>query len=186
MAFPDIIRTAAYQEALRTPPVITRPPASRWAIREPHLLNSYRIREAGFRLDHVIRRALNPNNNPEWPQLWQMSAIRAFVEVIEGLLSSAHFPNADEVHAFIRPRLDLAGEIIRRVDAALAQEGRLSISSDGFRQEVVILCTPLHLNVHDLVFENPLYQIEKDDYGPFSGVTREQQQLLSCMRLYWS
>jgi len=186
MAFPDLIRTAAYQEALRTPPVITRPPASRWAIREPHLLHSYRIREAGFRLDHLIRRALDPNSNPEWPQLWQMSAIKAFVEVIAAMLSSAHFVNADEVSAFIGPRLDLAREIIRRVDAALSQEGRPSISSDGFRQEVTILCTPLGLNIEALVFENPLYQIEKNDYGPFSGATREQQQLLYGMRLYWT
>jgi hypothetical protein len=186
MAFPDLIRTAAYQEALRTPSVITRPPASRWAIREAHLLHSYRIREAGFRLDHLIRRALDPNRNPEWPQLWQLSAVKAFVEVIDDMLSSAHFANANEVDAFIGPRLDLAREIIRRVDTALAHEGRPPISSDGFRQEVTILRTPLGFKIEDLVFENPLHEIEKNYYGPFRSVSRQQQDLLYAMQLYWS
>src|SRR5689334_946624 len=122
MAFPDLIRTPTYQQALRTPDLIEREPASRWAVREPHLLPSYQIREAGFRLDHLIRNALDPNRNPVWPPLWRCSAIKAFVEVIEAKLSSTRFPNEGEVHAFIDPRLDLAREIIRRMDEGLARE----------------------------------------------------------------
>lgn len=186
MAFPDLIRTSAYQESLRTPDLIERPPASRWAVREPHLLASYQIREGGFRLDHLIRNALDPNRNPEWPQLWQMSAIKAFVEVIEARLSSTHFPNADEVHAFIDPRLDLAREIIRRMDEALLEEGYPHVASDGFRQVVAVHGTQVGVRVEDLVFENPLAVIAKADYGPLSGVTPKQRELLLQMRLYWT
>ena len=100
-----------------------RAPASRWAVREPHLLASYEIREAGFRLDHLIRNALDPQRNPDWPPLWRCSAIKAFIEIIEARLSSTQFANPDEVHAFIDPRLNRAREIIRRMDVAQVTEG---------------------------------------------------------------
>src|SRR5205085_9654387 len=129
-------QTPTYQQALRTPDLMARAPASRWAVREPHLLPSYQIREAGFRLDHLIRNALDPNRNPDWPSLWRCSAIKAFIEIVEAKLSSTKFTNADEVHAFIDPRLDLAREIIRRMDVALVKEDYAPITSDGFRQAV--------------------------------------------------
>jgi hypothetical protein len=134
VAFPDLIQMPTYQQALRTPDLMGRAPASRWAIREPHLLASCQIREAGFRLDHLIRNALDPNRNPDWPPRWQCSAIKAFVEVIEAKLSATQFVNPDEVHPFIDPRLVLAREIIRRMDDALVKDGYPPVSSDGFRQ----------------------------------------------------
>jgi hypothetical protein len=185
MAFPDLIRTPTYQQSLKTPDVIFRDPASRWAIRESHLLASYQIREAGFRLDHLIRRALDPNANPDWPPLWICSAIKTFIEVIEGKLSSTQFENVSEVHAFIGPRIDLAREIIRRCDVALIQHSRDPVSSDGFRQDVTIRGTALGISVEDLVFENPLCAIQVND-GPFSAVTQTQRELLLHMRLYWT
>ena len=185
MAFPDLIQTPTYQQGLRTPDLMGRAPASRWAVREPHLLTSYQIREAGFRLDHLIRNALNPNSNPDWPPRWRCSAIKAFVEVIEAKLSSTHFANPDEVHDFIDPRLDLAREIIRRMDEALAREGYPPISSDGFRQEVAVHGTQVGVQIDDLVFENPLQEIEENGYGPFSTATKQHRELLIAMRLYW-
>src|SRR5438105_15405956 len=117
---------------------MARAPASRWAVREPHLLPSYEIREAGFRLDHLIRNALDPQRNPDWPPLWRCSAVKAFVEIIEARLSSTQFTNPEEVHAFIDPRLDLAREIIRRMDEAFVKADYPPISSDGFRQDVAV------------------------------------------------
>jgi hypothetical protein len=185
MAFPDLIHTPAYEQALRTPDVMGHDPASRWAVREPQLLASYQIREAGFRLDHLIRNALDPNRNPVWPQLWQMSAIKAFVELIEAKLSSTSFANRDEVHEFIDPRLDLAKEIMRRMDEALVKEGYPPISSDGFRQEVAVHGTQVGIQIEDLVFENPLCAIQAGGYGPHSSVTGKRRELLIAMSIYW-
>ena len=165
---------------------MARAPASRWAVREPHLLPSYEIREAGFRLDHLIRNALDPNRNPEWPPLWRCSAIKAFIEIVEAKLSSTEFTNADEVHAFIDPRLDLAREIIRRMDDALVKEGYPPISSDGFRQDVAVHGTRVGVRIEDLVFENPLQQIEENGYGPSSTATKQHHELHIAMRAYWS
>lgn len=163
-----------------------RAPASRWAVREPHLLPSYQIREAGFRLDHLIRNALDPNSNPDWPPLWRCSAIKAFVEIIEAKLSLTEFANPDEVHAFIDPRLDLAREIIRRMDEALAKEGYPPISTDGFRQAVAVHGTQVGVHIEELVFENPLREIEENGYGPSSTATKQHHELLLAMRAYWS
>jgi hypothetical protein len=163
-----------------------RAPASRWAVREPHLLPSYEIREAGFRLDHLIRNALDPNRNPDWPPLWRCSAIKAFVEVIEAKLSSTQFANSDEVHAFIDTRLHLAHEIIRRMDEALAKEGCAPVSANGFRQEVAVHGTQVGVQIEDLVFENPLQEIEENGYGPFSTATKQHRELLIAMRIYWT
>ena len=186
MAFPDLIQTPTYQQALRTPDVISRAPASRWAVREPYLLPSYQIREAGFRLDHLIRNALDPNRNPDWPPLWRCSAIKAFIEIVEAKLYSTKFTNADEVHAFIDPRLDLAREIIRRMDEALVKEGYPPISSDGFRQAVAVHGTQVGVQIEDLVFENPLCAIQEGGYGPLSSITGKQRELLLAMRAYWN
>jgi hypothetical protein len=147
---------------------------------------SYEIREAGFRLDHLIRNALDPNRNPDWPPLWRCSAIKAFVEVIEAKLSSTAFANPDEVHAFIDPRLDLATQIIRRLDEALLKEGYPPISSDGFRQEVAVHGSQVGVEIEDLVFETPLCAIQAGGYGPPSSVTGKQRELLTAMRVYWS
>jgi len=163
-----------------------RAPASRWAVREPHLLASYQIREAGFRLDHLIRNALDPNRNPEWPPLWRCSAMKSFVEIIDAKLSSTQFANPDEVHAFIEPRLNLAREIIRRMDKALVKEGDARVSSDGFRQEVAVHGTQVGVQIEDVVFENPLQEIEENGYGPFSTATKQHRELLIAMRVYWS
>jgi hypothetical protein len=186
VAFPDLVQTPAYQQALRTPDLMGRASASRWAVREPHLLPSYQIREAGFRLDHLIRNALDPQRNPEWPPLWRCSAIKAFVEIIEAKLSSTQFANPDEVHAFIGPRLDLAREIIRRMDEALVKEGYAPVSSEGFRQEVAVHGTQVGVQIEDVVFENPLQEIEENGYGPFSTATKQHRELLIAMRVYWS
>ena len=184
MAFPDLIRTPAYQQALRTPSVMGRAPATAWAVREPHLLASYQIREAGFRLDHLVRRALDPNSYPDWPPLWICSAIKTFLEVIEAKISSVRFPNVTEVHEFIDPRLELARAIIARTDRALVEDGRAPISSDGFRQEVVVHGTQIGISIDDIIFENPLSSIQAA-VSAFS-TTREQSDLLSLMRLYWN
>jgi hypothetical protein len=106
--------------------------------------------------------------------------------IIEAKLSSTHFANPDEVHAFIDPRLDLAREIIRRMDDALVKEGYPPISSDGFRQEVVVHGTQVGVEIEELVFENPLREIEEKGYGPFSTATKQHRELLIAMRAYWS
>ena len=117
--------------------------------------------------------------------LWRCSAIKAFVEVIEAKLSSTEFSNPGEVHAFIDPRLDLAREIIRRMDKALVKEGDARVSSDGFRQEVAVHGTQVGVQIEDLVFENPLQEIEENGYGPFSTATKRHRELLIAMRVYW-
>jgi hypothetical protein len=150
------------------------------------LVPSYQIREAGFRLDHLIRNALDPNKHPDWPPLWRCSAIKGFVEIIDAKLSLTQFANPDEVHAFIDPRLDLAREIIRRMDKALVKEGYPPISSDGFRQDVAVHGTQVGIELEDLVFENPLCAIQAGGYGPLSSVTGKQRELLTAMRIYWN
>src|SRR5438067_10067921 len=102
--------------------------------------------------------------------------------MIDAKLSSTRFGNRDEVHAFIDPRLDLAREIIQRMDEALVKEGYPPISSGGFRQDVAVHGTQVGIKLEDLVFENPLCAIQAGGYGPLSSITGKQRELLSAMR----
>jgi len=158
-----------------------RAPARDWAAREPHLLPSYQIREAGFRLDHLIRNSLNPNANPHWPTVWRCSAIKLFLELIEEKLRAAKFANPDEVSTFIGPRLDLARAIVERTDQALIERSHPPVSSDGFRQEIITKGG----DVEQIVFENPLAILQRDDVGPFRGLSEQQTSLLWTLKNYW-
>src|SRR5438067_12879981 len=106
--------------------------------------------------------------------------------MIDAKLSSTRFGNRDEVHAFIDPRLDLAREIIHRMDEALVKEVYPPISSDGFRQDVAVHGTQVGVQLEDLVFENPLQHIEENGYGPSSTATKQHHELHIAMRVYWS
>jgi hypothetical protein len=183
MAYPDLIATPAYQEAMRARPMMERDPASRWAAREPTMLHSYQLRDAGARLDHLIRNALDPNRNPNWPPLYLCSALKAFLEVIEATLPRMRFDEPAKAHAYIEPRLELAREIIARADKALVESGHDVISSAGFRQVVVKHEAQNDFRFEDIVFENPLCDIARDR-GPF-GPSRTQDRFHTDMMVYW-
>jgi hypothetical protein len=180
VCYPDLIETPIYQQAMRTPPVINRHPA-RMALaeREQHLRDAYQIREAGLRLDHLVRRALDPNYSDLLPPVYLCSAIKAFLELIEARLPSMSFPEPDQAHGFIAPRLALCREIIARTDRALIAAGYNPITSAGFRQVVL----QYGVQVEDIVFDNPLLLIDQM-IGPF-GRTGAQQEFLTKMRSYW-
>jgi len=65
-----------------------------------------------------MRRALNPDIYPDWPPLYLLSAIKAFVETIEEHLPRMHFPDVAGMHTYVDPRLALTHEILRRCDAS--------------------------------------------------------------------
>jgi len=107
------------------------------------------------------------------------------VELIDAKLSSVRFANADEVHALIGPRLELCRAIIDRTDRALIKGGRDPISSDGFRQAIIINGA----RVEDLVFENPLRGFQAEDRLPFSSLTKQleaRRRKASALRLRFS
>jgi hypothetical protein len=179
MAYPDLIATPAYQQAIRARPVMERDPASRWAAREPSALHSYQLRDAGARLDHLIRNALDPDRYPDWPPLYLCSAIKAVYEVIDAQYLKMTFPEPEKALAYIKPRMDLAEEIIARTDRGLVDSGQHPITSDGFRQTLA----KHQARIEDIVFENPLCDNARA-VGPF-GSTREQDAFLLDMRVYW-
>lgn len=182
MAFPDLTATPAYQDTCRTLPVMGAAPAS--SRRDPRYLHSYQLRDAGSRLDHLVRRALNPDVFPDWPPLYLLSAIKAFVETIEEHSPRMHFPDDAGMRAYIDPRLALAREILRRCDERLVECGDHPVTSAGFRQHVAQFESQFRFPFTDIVFENPLCMIEQA-YGPFSR-TQRQERFHTAMLVYWN
>jgi len=61
MAFPELIKTPVYQQALLTPSVMIRLLAN-YMTSDSRFLDPFKVREAGLKLDHLMRRALHPND----------------------------------------------------------------------------------------------------------------------------
>jgi hypothetical protein len=132
----------------------------------------------------LVRRALNPDVYPDWPPLYLLSAIRAFVETIDEHLPGMQFPDVAGMHAHIDPRLALAREILRRCDARLVECGDPPVTSAGFRQHMAQYESQFCFPFEDIVFENPLCVIEQA-YGPFSR-TQRQERFHTAMLIYWN
>jgi hypothetical protein len=183
MAFPDLIHTPVYQNALRTPDVLSDSPAKyqpqkRGAFENHHY---YQLLSAAFRLDHLMRRALDPNDYPDWPPIYLCSAMKTFVEVIEAKLPSMRPSNQAYIMGLLEPRLEICREIIRRMDQKLAKEGRNPISSDGFRQDM-ITCG---LQVEEIIFENPVYVISRTWFHAGVGHSSKETEQFYSVSHYW-
>jgi hypothetical protein len=112
MAFPDLFQLPVYQQALHTPSVMIRLPATHAAERDKKSgdRDLYRLREAGFKLDHMMRNALSPDRYPDWPPLHICSAIKTFLEVIDGWLPRIRLGRDEaDARANIQPWLDICG-----------------------------------------------------------------------------
>ncbi len=157
MAFPDLIHTEIYQQALLTKDLMWDLPAKNQTqeLRPRHNHDYWKLLSAAFKLDHIIRRALDPNRFPNWPPLERCSAIKTFIEVIDANLPTMRPDGL--IRGSLEDRLVICREIIRRVNQQLIKEDRSQISSDGFRQEV--LTCGLGLQIDDIVFENPIRDI---------------------------
>lgn len=178
MDFNDLRQTPVYRTALTTSSVIGSRPARLTSAKEAHLRESYELRDAALRLDHLIRRALSPSLY--FPEMYHLSAIKAFIEVIEPRLPHMRLIDQPKALAFVMPRLELANRIIERADAMLIEARYPTVSSQEFRDFVTVSgFTP-----EAAIWDNPMYQIDVASY-PF-GPGFEQGLTYQAFRSHWS
>jgi hypothetical protein len=178
MNLTDLRHTPVYDRALLTPNVMGRYPAHlRLAREHKHLIKDEEVFDAGLRLDHLIRNALNPEFHTNFPSWKKLSAIKLFLEVIDQKMRT--FQLLPQTIAFIQPRLEFCQEMLRRADQDLALWEREPVSSDAFRQLVIThKCT-----VEEIVFQNPFYNGGGNNYLAYFGEVKNH--FYNKIEYYW-
>lgn len=178
MDFDTLRQSPVYQQALRTNPTMLRAPARFATGSDAHLRESYELRDATLRLDHIMRRALMYDGG--FPFMGHLSAIKAFIETIEPRLPHMNLPQRAEGLAFVRPRLELAKQILAEADRILVQHGYKPVTSQGFHDLVV----SSGYTMFQIVWDNPFYEMNQNP-GPF-GRTNDQDRIMYRFLLtYW-
>ena len=113
------------------------------------LIDDIKVCEAGLRLDHLIRNALDPSFHRNFPSMDHLSAINFFVEQINERMQAV--PLLEKTRDFIEPRLRLCREMLTQADAELAENGYPPVSSSDFNQVILTNCQ----TSESIVFNNP-------------------------------
>jgi hypothetical protein len=153
MSFADLRHTEVYENALRTPSILWVWPAPTLWKRDRHRYHDIQVEHAGYRLDHIVRRALDPTWNRPAP--WRITVLKYFVEAIDEKMKSVTLQESTK--SFINPRLDFCREVLKQADEAFRDTG-CDLSSDSFRQFVITHDS----SAEDIVFNNPFYLVGKE------------------------
>jgi succinate dehydrogenase flavin-adding protein (antitoxin of CptAB toxin-antitoxin module) len=152
--------TPVYQNALRAPSAMhiqpcdynSRIPRDQWP--------NYQVRDAGIRLDHLIRRALDP----QFPSIGEkeVSAIITFLECFDR--DFPHWRLSDVVMNLIQPRIALCRQIIEQRRQECVQMGKEPPSSTLFRETILKVAgnpmrggLPSGREIEEVVYGNPAY-----------------------------
>ena len=152
MSYNFFRHSPVYENALRTPDVLERPQSpTAFFRRNREPLADFQVKGAGYRLDHLIRNALNPRFT-DFPLTAQLSAIKHFVETIEPQLEKV----SSATQAEINPRLAFCRELLTQADRDLVEYGYSKVSADAFRQLVIEAARWIGTNpLEQIVFKNP-------------------------------
>jgi hypothetical protein len=143
--FAELRRTEFYEDALRTQNMMAvYPPNSRHRNATEHALME--INHARFRLNHIIRNALDPAYSA--PRAGQMSAIKLFAEAIEQKMQNYDF--GDDSTGRINLCLQFCHMLIDIVNKRNEEQEEDPVSSDIFRQLVLTH----QCSIETIVFHN--------------------------------
>jgi hypothetical protein len=199
MSYPDLRQSLLYQRALQTPSIIFKradSPGVRWSRNyDPRDADNYRVESAGYRLDHMIRRVLDPATDQHFPNPDLLSAIKTFIEMLDQMLPLRTV--SAQTRAFIEPRLQLCQRIIARADRTLAEHGYPPVSSDAFRHLVTVFYTnapemrgaryddkTIRDPVFRTVFDNPFYA--DGFFLPFGKSDEACSFMVHIRQWYWN
>jgi hypothetical protein len=171
----DHLRSSpVYQGALRTGSIMGETPAnSTLALRSrryEHMRDDLRIYSAGKKLDHLIRRALDPMIRYIGP--YEVSAIMVFLNEFDRTFLKMRI--TDQARQWIEPRIAFCREMIDVAKQEYEAYGWPSPSPDGFHDLIIREGE----TVHEIVYHNPFYTI-----ACMGTPTRLYREIQAC---YWN
>ena len=152
----DHLRSSTvYKNALRTGSIMAETPAnSTLALRSrryEHMRDDLRVYSAGKKLDHLIRRALDPMIRYIGPS--ELSAIMVFLDEFDRTFPKMRI--TDQARQWIEPRIALCREMIGVAKQEYEAYGWPAPSPDGFHDLVIREGE----TIHEIVYHNPFYTI---------------------------
>ena len=188
----DLRQSPIYQRALRTPDTMGRPPANNWMRRNENRDNQ-RVEEACFKLDHLIRNALDMNrytNGSEALTEWVVCAIKAFLKHLDQTLPAMKVDR--RYRDLIEPRITFC----RRIAAASDRErvtayfpritalgNNQPLRADWFENMVI----GLGGSMRDVVYHNPFWTLYAGP-GTYIGdcLDRRLNDFHTSMKTFWN
>lgn len=164
-----------YQNALQTGSILGETSADSWlAIRSrryEYIRDDLRVESAGKKLDHLIRRALDPDY-PRWIGPYQVSAIMVFLAEFDQTFPTMRI--SDQTHRLIEPRITFCHQIVGEAKRQYEAFGWPPPAPDGFRDFVIRSGE----TIRNIVYHNPFYLT----HG-FTDTSRLYREISAC---YWN
>ena len=142
-----------YQNALRTGSILGQTSAdSCLAIRSKrheHIRDDLRVRSAGQKLDHLIRRALDPHY--QWIGVDQTAAMMVFLAEFDRTFPTMRI--SEQMRQWIEPRIAFCREIVEEAKRQYEAFRWPPPSPDSFHDFVIREGE----TIHNIVYHNPFY-----------------------------